>query len=77
MEPKIYKYQSPFTLECGVSLPKLTIAYHTYGTYSPEKKVAWVCHALTANSDAADWWKGMRLIFLKLDVDVKWQHKRT
>ena len=21
--------------------------------------------------------KGMRLIFLKLDVDVKWQHKRT
>ena len=21
--------------------------------------------------------KGMRLIFLKLDVDIKWQHKRT
>jgi len=59
MEPKIYKYQSAFTLECGVSLPKLTIAYHTYGTYSPGKKVAWVCHALTANSDAADWWKGL------------------
>ena len=59
MEPKIYKYQSPFTLECGVSLPKLTIAYHSYGTYSPGKKVAWVCHALTANSDAADWWKGL------------------
>jgi homoserine O-acetyltransferase len=39
-------------------LPKLKIAYHYYGEYTPGKKVAWVCHALTANSDVADWWKG-------------------
>ena len=59
MDPVIYKYHQPFTLESGVSLPKLKIAYHYYGEYTPGKKVAWVCHALTANSDAADWWKGL------------------
>ena len=59
MGPTIYQYNQPFALECGVSLPKLKIAYHVYGEYHPGKKVAWVCHALTANSDAADWWKGL------------------
>ncbi len=59
MGPLVYQYNQPFTLECGVSLPKLKLAYHTYGEYTPNKKVAWVCHALTANSDVADWWKGL------------------
>jgi homoserine O-acetyltransferase len=58
MDPVIYQYHQPFTLESGISLPKLKIAYHYYGEYTPGKKVAWVCHALTANSDVADWWKG-------------------
>lgn len=43
----------PFTLESGETLPRLTIAYHTFG-HGP--RVIWVCHALTANSDVADWW---------------------
>ena len=59
MDPVIYKYHQPFTLESGISLPKLKIAYHYYGEYTPGKKVAWVCHALTANSDVAEWWKGL------------------
>ena len=59
MGPLVYQYNQPFTLECGVSLPKLKLAYHTYGEYAANKKVAWVCHALTANSDVADWWKGL------------------
>ena len=59
MDPVIYQYHQPFTLESGISLPKLKIAYHYYGEYTPGKKVAWVCHALTANSDVADWWKGL------------------
>ena len=58
MDPIIYTYPQPFTLESGMSLPKLKIAYHYYGEYTPGKKVAWVGHALTANSDVADWWKG-------------------
>jgi homoserine O-acetyltransferase len=58
MDPVIYQYHQPFTLESGISLPKLKIAYHYYGEYAHGKKVAWVCHALTANSDVADWWQG-------------------
>lgn len=54
---KFYHYQHEFILENGNTLPELTIAYHTYGTLSPKKdNVIWVCHALTANSDVADWW---------------------
>lgn len=54
---KIYEYNHPFKLESGETLPSLRIAYHTYGTLSAGKDNAvWVCHALTANSDVADWW---------------------
>lgn len=46
-----------FCLESGVELPELTIAYHTYGRLNETRSnVIWVCHALTANSDVADWW---------------------
>lgn len=41
-------------------LPELRIAYHTYGTpNAASSNVVWVCHALTANSDVADWWAGL------------------
>jgi homoserine O-acetyltransferase len=54
------KYKQPFVLECGEVLPSLTIAYHTYGTLNAAgTNVVWVCHALTANADARDWWKGL------------------
>ena len=57
MEPKLYHYNKRFELENGAVLPRLDIAYHTFGTLSPKKdNVIWVCHALTANSDVADWW---------------------
>jgi len=46
-----------FTLENGKQLEGLTVAYHTYGEYKKGiTPVMWVCHALTANSDVADWW---------------------
>lgn len=54
---EFYHYHQEFSLESGAILPGVTIAYHTYGTLSPRKdNVIWVCHALTANSDVADWW---------------------
>ena len=54
---KIYHHDRPFQLEMGGELPELTIAYHTYGEMNADKSnVVWVCHALTANSDVADWW---------------------
>jgi homoserine O-acetyltransferase/O-succinyltransferase len=60
MQHQLFKNHEPFRLQSGVALPNLQIAYHTYGNYEKGKsKVVWVCHALTANSDAADWWKGL------------------
>lgn len=60
MKTALYKYNKVFQLEGGASLPGLEIAYHTYGTLNKEKNnVIWVSHALTANSDVFDWWKGL------------------
>lgn len=52
-----YSHDRPFRLESGVELSRLEIAYNTYGTMNSDRSnVVWVCHALTANSDVADWW---------------------
>lgn len=57
MEPKIYIAPEAFPLESGNVLPELRIAYHTYGRMNAARSnVVWVCHALTANSDVAEWW---------------------
>ena len=51
---------APFPLENGASLAELKIAYTTYGRLSPEQdNVVWICHALTANSEAEEWWPGL------------------
>ena len=55
--PKYFYYNRPFGLDGGGELPSLTIAYDTWGKLNAAKDNAvWVCHALTANSDVADWW---------------------
>lgn len=54
------KYTKSFVLECGETLPELEIAYCTYGQLNAKKdNVIWICHALTASADAADWWDGL------------------
>ncbi|MBO7194508.1 MAG: homoserine O-acetyltransferase [Alistipes sp.] len=54
---KVFYYNEPFKLESGEVLPSLEIAYDTFGKRnSDSSNVVWVCHALTANSDVADWW---------------------
>ncbi len=56
----IYSYHKPFRLERGAVLPELEIAYHTFGEMNANKgNVVWVFHALTANSEATDWWGGL------------------
>lgn len=55
MPVRYFKYDKPFVLENGEKLDSLTIAYHTYGNFKGNNAL-WVCHALTANSDVADWW---------------------
>jgi homoserine O-acetyltransferase/O-succinyltransferase len=54
---KTFESQGLFHLENGQYLKDIQIAYHTYGELNTYKSnVIWICHALTANSDAADWW---------------------
>ena len=54
---QVYHYRAPFTLESGEMLPEVDIVYDTFGELNEAKdNVIWVCHALTANSDVADWW---------------------
>jgi homoserine O-acetyltransferase/O-succinyltransferase len=55
-----FKHTGGFTLESGFTFPEIEIAYTTYGKLNADKSnVVWICHALTANSDAADWWNGV------------------
>jgi len=60
MSTQIFNYTQPFELESGQKIQNLEIGYHTYGRLNANKdNVVWVCHALTANSDVFDWWKGL------------------
>ncbi len=54
------KPEVPFFLESGEQLPEIEIAFHTYGKLNSERdNVIWICHALTADADVANWWSGM------------------
>ncbi len=57
---KLFHSEQPFLLESGVEISRLHLAYTTYGTLNEERSnVVWIFHALTANSDAAEWWPGL------------------
>ncbi len=57
---KIYQHKGKFSLESGQYLNDIEIAYHTFGELNADKSnVIWICHALTANSDPTEWWKGL------------------
>ncbi|ORY65224.1 homoserine O-acetyltransferase [Pseudomassariella vexata] len=46
-----------FTLESGVILKNVPLAYSTRGKLSPNRDNAMViCHALTGSADVSDWW---------------------
>lgn len=56
---QIYRHNEPFLTESGQEISSLEVAYDTWGTPNADaSNVIWVCHALTANSDVADWWPG-------------------
>ncbi|MEO6731804.1 MAG: homoserine O-acetyltransferase [Ferruginibacter sp.] len=57
---EFFHYPHKTQLDAGGTLAELTIAYTTYGKMNADKSnVVWICHALTANSDAASWWNGV------------------
>jgi homoserine O-acetyltransferase/O-succinyltransferase len=60
MIQKTYTHRGEFKLESGQSLWDIEICYHlSEEKIDKSKPVIWICHALTANSDAVDWWPGM------------------
>jgi homoserine O-acetyltransferase len=60
MKHHIYHHTLPVTLESGIVLPEVFIQYSTLGERNKnEDNIIWICHALTANSDAENWWPGL------------------
>lgn len=55
-----FTYEKPFRLESGALLNEYHLAYTTLGELNATKdNVVWIFHALTANSNAAEWWPGL------------------
>ena len=53
-------YRDKFELESGEYLPGFQLRFTTYGKLNEARdNVIWVCHALTANANFMDWWRGM------------------
>jgi homoserine O-acetyltransferase/O-succinyltransferase len=51
---------APVSLESGAVLPRVTVAYQTWGELSPARDNAvLVCHALTGSADVSDWWAAL------------------
>ncbi|MCW3071961.1 MAG: metX [Bacteroidetes bacterium] len=60
MNKHFFTYREPIRLESGQLLASLDVVYHTYGQLNADKSnIVWFCHALTANSDVADWWDSL------------------
>lgn len=56
----LFAHNDSFQLESGEYLPGFELAYTTYGRLNSDKSnVVWICHALTANSEAEEWWPGL------------------
>lgn len=55
-----FQYKKAYKLENGSVLPEFHLEYQTWGNLNADRSnVVWVCHALTANADAVDWWPGL------------------
>lgn len=60
MQQKLFKYSQPFVLENGSELPHFHLSYQTWGELNEDKNnVIWICHALTGDTNAAEWWQGL------------------
>ncbi len=66
---RVLVLEEPLVLDCGVVLPRVEIAYQTYGTLNADRSNAvFVCHALTGDHFVADrhpitgkpgWWTSL------------------
>lgn len=52
-----YIFDSNFSLELGGQLKHLRLGYTTFGNEANKAtKTVWICHALTGDTNAAEWW---------------------
>lgn len=57
---KTETFEQPFITESGHTLPEPVAAYRTWGTLNRQRDNAvLVCHALTGNTDADEWFSGL------------------
>lgn len=49
-------YKNEFPLEGGGSLGGIEVVFHVSPGSPQGKRVVWICHALTANSNPEEWW---------------------
>lgn len=60
MDQHLYHFRKEYELEAGGLLPGFQLTYSTAGNLNADRSnVVWVCHALTGNSNATDWWQGL------------------
>lgn len=60
MTQEVFHSTESLQLESGEVLKKFDLAYTTYGQLNAKKSnVVWVVHALTGDSNAAEWWNGL------------------
>jgi homoserine O-acetyltransferase len=60
MVTRNFQSSAPLKLESGEILENFTVAYTTYGALnSDHSNVIWAVHALTGDTQVADWWSGL------------------
>ncbi|SMO52789.1 homoserine O-acetyltransferase MetX [Gracilimonas mengyeensis] len=59
-KPEVLTFDTPFTTESGFVLEKPQIAYQSWGSLNENRdNVVFICHALTGNTEADEWFGGL------------------
>ncbi len=70
MKLKTFTLPDSITLDSGGTLNGVVVAYHTFGRLNKSKSnVILICHPLTADSNAKQWWKNMVGSELPIDTN--------
>lgn len=60
MTQELFQSSDSLELESGETLVNFELTFTTYGRINPtQSNVVWVIHALTGDSEAAEWWSGL------------------
>jgi len=72
MTVQVFELKNPekLMLDCGHVLPRIELAYHTFGQLNESKDNAvLICHPLTGSSDAMAWWSSIVGPGLSIDTN--------